>query len=158
MRRTQQKPIAMSDDMIEAVERFASQKHINFSQAVRHLLESSLDTEAARANQDMIRQYIHEEINNSLGPYMSQLSAAIERRIQPICEKASRTSAIAFALLIGMLTENYTDGRTHEELLSVAIRYADRFLNQDPRNSELYKAEARELLQRAYGLSKDMDN
>lgn len=155
MRRTKQKPIAMSDEMIESVEKFAAQKHINFSEAVRHLLDESLDTEAARANQSLIRNYIHEEVNNSLGPYMSQFNAAIERRILPICERASRTSAIAFALLIGMLTENYTDGRTHEELLSVAIKYADRFLKLDPRNSELYKAEAREMLQRAYGLSKE---
>lgn len=155
MRRTKQKPIAMSDEMIESVEKFAAQKHINFSEAVRHLLDESLDAEAARANQSLIRNYIHEEVNNSLGPYMSQFNAAIERRILPICERASRTSAIAFALLIGMLTENYTDGRTHEELLSVAIKYADRFLKLDPRNSELYKAEAREMLQRAYGLSKE---
>lgn len=155
MRRTRQKPIAMSDEMIESVEKFAAHKHINFSEAVRHLLDESLEAEAARANQSLIRNYIHEEVNNSLGPYMSQFNAAIERRIQPICERASRTSAIAFALLIGMLTENYTDGRTHEELLSVAIKYADRFLKLDPRNSELYKAEAREILQRAYGLSKE---
>ena len=155
MRRTKQKPIAMSDEMIESVEKFAAQKHINFSEAVRHLLDESLDAEAARANQSLIRNYIHEEVNNSLGPYMSQFNAAIERRILPICERASRTSAIGFALLIGMLTENYTDGRTHEELLSVAIKYADRFLKLDPRNSELYKAEAREMLQRAYGLSKE---
>ena len=155
MRRTRQKPIAMSDEMIESVEKFAAHKHINFSEAVRHLLDESLEAEAARANQSLIRNYIHEEVNNSLGPYMSQFNAAIERRIQPICERASRTSAIAFALLIGMLTENYTDGRTHEELLSVAIKYADRFLKLDPRNSELYKAEAREILQRAYGMSKE---
>ena len=103
----------------------------------------------------MIRQYIHEEVNNSLGPYMSQINGILERRIIPICAKASRTSAITFAVVIGMLTENYTDGRTHEQILSTAMKYAGQYLKDKPRGEAEQLALARELLNIAYGLGND---
>ena len=125
--------------------------------AVRLLIEESLDVEAARANQSLIRNYIHEEVNNSLGPYMSQITGILEKRIIPICAKASRTSAISFALIIGMLTENYTDGRTHEQLLSTAMKYAGQYLKEKPHSEEEYLAAAREVLNSAYGFSNTDD-
>ena len=152
MRRTQQKPIAMSDDMIENIEKVAAQKKMNFSEAVRYLLDDSINIEATIENQSLIRNFIHEEVNNSLGMFMSQINGLIEHRILAMCDKANHSSAITFAVIIGMLTENYTDGRSHEQILSVAIKYAENYLKYDPRRSELYIAEAREMLQQAYGL------
>lgn len=151
------KTIHLNEDTIDQINILAASKHINFSEAVRHLIEESLDVEAARANQSLIRNYIHEEVNTSLGPYMSQITGILEKRIIPICAKASRTSAISFALIIGMLTENYTDGRTHEQLLSTAMKYAGQYLKEKPHSEEEYLAAAREVLNSAYGFSNTDD-
>ena len=151
------KTVHLNEDTIEQINLLAASKHINFSEAVRLLIEESLDINAARANQSMIRNYIHEEVNNSLGPYMSQISGILERRIIPICAKASRTSAISFAVIIGMLTENYTDGRTHEQILSTAMKFAGQYLKEKPRSEAENLSSARELLNSAYGFGNTDD-
>ena len=114
-RRLQQKPIAMTEEMIEAIDKYAAKHNTNFSNAVRLLIDSSLDTDAARANENMIRQYIREELDICIAPYLKKIEGIIEHRVIPICARTGRTSAISFATVIGMLTENYTDGRSHEK-------------------------------------------
>jgi hypothetical protein len=149
--------IYLTPEMSEQIETYAAAKHITFNQAVRQLVEKSLTLTSYADGESMIRQYIHEEVNNSLGPYMSQINGILERRIIPICAKASRTSAITFAVVIGMLTENYTDGRTHEQILSTAMKYAGQYLKDKPRAESEQLASARELLNIAYGLGNDGD-
>lgn len=149
--------IYLTPEMSEQIETYAAAKHIPFNQAVRQLVEKSLTLTSYADGESMIRQYIHEEVNNSLSPYMSQINGILERRIIPICAKASRTSAITFAVVIGMLTENYTDGRTHEQILSTAMKYAGQYLKDKPRGEAEQLASARELLNIAYGLGNDGD-
>lgn len=149
--------IYLTPEMAEQIDIYANSKCIPFNQAVRQLVEKSLSLTAYSEGENTVRQFIHEEVNNSLGPYMSQITGILEKRIIPICAKASRTSAISFALIIGMLTENYTDGRTHEQLLSTAMKYAGQYLKEKPHSEEEYLAAAREVLNSAYGFSNTDD-
>ena len=56
-----------------------------------------------------------------------------------------------------MLTENYTDNRTHENILATAKRYAAKYLGESPKSEETYRAEAKTELGNAYGLSRRKD-
>ena len=76
--------IYLTPEMSEQIETYAATKHIPFNQAVRQLVEKSLTLTSYADGESMIRQYIHEEVNNSLGPYMSQINGILERRIIPI--------------------------------------------------------------------------
>lgn len=76
-RRLQQKPIAMTEEMIEAIDKYAAKHNTNFSNAVRLLIDSSLDTDAARANENMIRQYIREELDICIAPHLKKIEGII---------------------------------------------------------------------------------
>jgi hypothetical protein len=54
-----------------------------------------------------------------------------------------------------MLTENYTDGRTHEAILSTAIKYAAQYLKEKPKSDDEALNEAVESLNRAYDLGRN---
>ena len=149
--------IYLTPEMAEQIDIYANSKCIPFNQAVRQLIEKSLTLTAYSEGENTVRNFIHEEINNSLGPYMSQINGILERRIIPICAKASRTSAISFAVIIGMLTENYTDGRTHEQILSTAMKFAGQYLKEKPRSEAENLSSARELLNSAYGFGNTDD-
>jgi hypothetical protein len=144
--------IYITPEMSEQVCKYAAAKNITFNQAIRILLENSLDTEAAKANQSVIRRYIHEEIENSIAPYMSRIEGKMEKRLIPMCAKSSRASAVSYATVIGMLTENYTDGRTHEAILSTAIKYAAKYLKEKPKSDDEALDDAIISLNRAYDL------
>ena len=152
-RRLQQKPIAMTEEMIEAIDKYAAKHNTNFSNAVRLLIDSSLDTDAARANENMIRQYIREELDICIAPYLKKIEGIIEHRVIPICARTGRTSAISFATVIGMLTENYTDGRSHENILTTAKKFAAQYLKEKVKPEEEYRQGAREELNPAYNAS-----
>ncbi len=52
-----------------------------------------------------------------------------------------------------MLTENYTDGRSHENILTTAKKFAAQYLKEKVKPEEEYRQEAREELNRAYNAS-----
>ena len=84
--------IYLTPEMAEQIDIYANSKCIPFNQAVRQLVEKTLSLTAYSEGENTVRQFIHEEVNNSLGPYMSQITGILEKRIIPICAKASRTS------------------------------------------------------------------
>jgi hypothetical protein len=71
--------IYITTEISEQINRYAAAKNITFNQSIRILLENSLDVETAKANQSVIRQYIHEEVENSIAPYMSRIEGKMPR-------------------------------------------------------------------------------
>ena len=134
--------VLMTDESYDALTKYAASRHIPVSEAIRELINSGLSIATYSDEQDKIRGYMREEIENTLTPYLE--------RLIKLQAKSTRASAIAMTTVIGMLTENYTDGRSHEEILARASKFAASYLKTAVRTEEEYLKEARDLLSEIY--------
>lgn len=157
MNENTRRSIYITPELTEQVNTYAAAKGVNFNQAVRLLLEKGLTVTAFADGENMIRGYIRDEIERSGGYYWERTLSFMENRLLPLIERATKTAAVTFATVIGMLTENYTDNRTHESILATAKRYAAKYLGEPPKSEETYRAEAKSELGNAYGLSRRKD-
>lgn len=143
-RKNTQRSVVLSAETIDALSKYASAKHITSSQAIRGFIEQGLSVETYKSEQSKIRTYIREEVETTLTPYLE--------RLIKLSAKSTRASAIAMTTVIGMLTENYTDGRTHEEMLAHAAKFAAAYLKTKVRSDEEYMQEAKDLLSAMYSV------
>ena len=136
--------VLMTDESYDALAKYAASRHITVSEAIRELINSGLSVATYTDEQSKVRGYIREEIEITLTPYLE--------RLIKLQAKATRASAIGMTTIIGMLTENYTDGRTHEEILARASKFASIYLKTNVRTDEEYLKEAKDLLSAIYSI------
>lgn len=143
-RKNPHRSVVLTDELLESLNKYAAQKHTTVSEAIRGFIEQGLSIETYNAEHSKIRGYIREEIEITLTPYLE--------RLIKLQAKATRASAIGMTTIIGMLTENYTDGRTHEEILARASKFASIYLKTNVRTDEEYLKEAKDLLSAIYSI------
>lgn len=143
-RKNPHRSVVLSNELVESLNKYAAQKRTTVSEAIRGFIEQGLSIETYNTEQSKIRGYIREEIETTITPYLE--------RLIKMQAKATRASAIAMTTVIGMLTENYTDGRTHEEILARASKFASIYLKTNVRTDEEYLKEAKDLLSAIYSI------
>lgn len=143
-RKNPHRSVVLTEELMESLNKYAAKKHTTVSEVIRKFVEQGLSVETYNAEQSKIRAYIREEVETTLTPYLE--------RLIKLNAKSTRASAIAMTTVIGMLTENYTDGRTHEEMLAHAAKFAAAYLKVKVRSDEEYLQEARDLLSAMYSV------
>lgn len=134
--------ICLTPGMLEELQIFASSKNITVAEAIRYLLERGLSLTLFTEEQDTIRRFIREEIENTLAVTMKQY---MDRLIK-MQAVATRTSSASLLSTISVLSENYIDTATPEEILANSLRLATKITKTKPKSDEEYLAEAREWL------------
>lgn len=134
--------ICLTPGMLEELQLFASSKNITVAEAIRNILERGLSLTLFTEEQDTIRRFIREEIENVLSIVMKQY---MDRLIK-MQAVATRTSSAALLNTISVLSENYIDQATPEEILANALRQSNRITHTKAKSDEEYLAEAHEWL------------
>ena len=141
-RKNLQRSVVLSPDIVTSLNKYAAQNHITSSQAIRQFIEQGLSVETYESHQSEIRAYIREEIENVLAVTMKQY---MDRLIK-MQAVATRTSSASLLSTISVLSENYIDTATPEEILANSLRLATKITKSKPKSDEEYIAEAREWL------------
>lgn len=134
--------ICLTPGMLEELQLFASSKNITVAEAIRNILERGLSLTLFTEEQDTIRRFIREEIENVLSIVMKQY---MDRLIK-MQAVATRTSSAALLSTVSVLAENYIDQATPEEILANALRQSNRITHTKAKSDEEYLAEAHEWL------------
>ena len=100
--------ICLTPGMLEELQIFASSKNITVAEAIRYLLERGLSLTMFTEEQDTIRRFIREEIENTLAVTMKQY---MDRLIK-MQAVTTRVSSAALQCNVAVLAENYIDQRT----------------------------------------------
>lgn len=93
-------------DLYHKLNKLAEKRACNISEVLRDLIERQLCVESLKADEDMIREYIKAEIDNTIEPYL--------KRIIAINSKSSIASASAW-ILAGRVYENFVPPHLQEE-------------------------------------------
>ena len=117
-------------------------KNITVAEAIRYLLERGLSLTMFTEEQDTIRRFIREEIENTLAVTMKQY---MDRLIK-MQAVTTRVSSAALQCNVAVLAENYIDSATPEEILANALRQSCRITRTKPKSDAEYLAEAHEWL------------
>ena len=134
--------ICLTPGMLEELQIFASSKSITVAEAIRYLLERGLSLTMFTEEQDTIRRFIREEIENTLAVTMKQY---MDRLIK-MQAVTTRVSSAALQCNVAVLAENYIDSATPEEILANALRQSCRITRTKPKSDAEYLAEAHEWL------------
>ena len=134
--------ICLTPEMLEELQRFAASKNITVAEAIRFLLERGLSLSFFTEEQNTIRQFIREEIENVLAVVMKQY---MERLIK-MQAVTTRTSGAALFSTISVLSELYVETATSEKILANALRQATQITKAKPKSDEDYLAEAHDWL------------
>lgn len=143
--------ICLTPEMLEELQRFAASKNITVAEAIRFLLERGLSLSFFTEEQNTIRQFIREEIENVLAVVMKQY---MERLIK-MQAVTTRTSGAALFSTISVLSELYVETATSEEILANALRQATQITKAKPKSDENYLAEAHDWLSAGLGKPND---
>ena len=143
--------ICLTPEMLEELQRFAASKNITVAEAIRFLLERGLSLSFFTEEQNTIRQFIREEIENVLAVVMKQY---MERLIK-MQAVTTRTSGAALFSTISVLSELYVETATSEKILANALRQATQITKAKPKSDEDYLAEAHDLLSAGVGKPND---
>ncbi len=143
--------ICLTPEMLEELQRFAASKNITVAEAIRFLLERGLSLSFFTEEQNTIRQFIREEIENVLAVVMKQY---MERLIK-MQAVTTRTSGAALFSTISVLSELYVETATSEEILANALRQATQITKAKPKSDEDYLAEAHDWLSAGLGKPND---
>lgn len=143
--------ICLTPAMLEELQRFAASKNITVAEAIRFLLERGLSLSFFTEEQNTIRQFIREEIENVLAVVMKQY---MERLIK-MQAVTTRTSGAALFSTISVLSELYVETATSEEILANALRQATQITKAKPKSDEDYLAEAHDWLSAGLGKPND---
>lgn len=143
--------ICLTPAMLEELQRFAASKNITVAEAIRFLLERGLSLSFFTEEQNTIRQFIREEIENVLAVVMKQY---MERLIK-MQAVTTRTSGAALFSTISVLSELYVETATSEEILANALRQATQITKAKPKSDEDYLAEAHDWLSAGVGKPND---
>ncbi len=139
-RKNLQRSVVLPSDIAESLNLYAAQNHITTSQAIRQFIEQGLSVETYEKHRTEIRSYIREEIENTLSvtikPYME--------RLIKMQTNATRSSAASLMATIKVLSENYIDNTSPEEILANALRLATAITKAKPKSDAEYLAEAKE--------------
>lgn len=144
--------VVLTDELMDALDKYAATKHITGSQAIRQFVEQGLSVESYKQHQTEIRSFIREEIETVLP---MQIRPYMERLIK-MQANATRTSAAALMASISVIAENYIDTATPEEILANAFKLSTNILKTRPKTDDEYLAEARQWLN--VELTKPNDN
>lgn len=132
--------VCLTPNMIDSLQRYAASKNITISEAIRDLLERGLCLKMFAEEQNTIRSWIREEIENTLSvvikPYMD--------RLIKMQANATRSAAASLMATVKVLSENYIDNATPEEILANALRLSTVITKAKPKSDAEYLAEARE--------------
>lgn len=143
--------VVLTDELMDALNRYSAKNHITSSQAIRQFIEKGLSIESYEQHQTEIRKYIREEIETVLPivmkPYMERLI-----KMQAV---ATRVSSAALQCNVAVLAENYIDSATPEEILANALRQSCRITKTRPKSDAEYLAEAHEWLNADLDTSSD---
>ena len=143
--------ICLTPEMLEELQRFAASKNITVAEAIRFLLERGLSLSFFTEEQNTIRQFIREEIENVLAVVMKQY---MERLIK-MRAVTTRTSGAALFSTISVLSELYVETATSEKILANALRQATQITKAKPKSDEDYLAEAHDWLSAGVGKPND---
>lgn len=139
-RKNPHRSVVLTDDLAEALNKYAAQNHTTASQAIRQFIEQGLSVETYEKHQSEIRSYIREEIENTLSvvikPYMD--------RLIKMQANATRSSAASLMATVKVLSENYIDNATPEEILANALRLSTAITKTKLKSDAEYLAEAKE--------------
>ena len=139
-RKNLQRSVVLPSDIVESLNKYAAQNHITTSQAIRQFIEQGLSVETYDKHQSEIRSYIREEIENTLSvvikPYMD--------RLIKMQANATRSSAASLMATVKVLSENYIDNATPEEILANALRLSTVITRSKSKSDAEYLAEAKE--------------
>ena len=129
--------ICLTPGMLEELQIFASSKNITVAEAIRYLLERGLSLTMFTEEQDTIRRFIREEIENTLAVTMKQY---MDRLIK-MQAVTTRVSSAALQCNVAVLAENYIDQATPEEILANALRQSCRITRTKPKSDAEYIAD-----------------
>ena len=142
----------LTQDMIDEIQRYATTRHITVNEAMRQLIRRGLSLHTIADEQDTVRKYIREEIETvlpvAIKPYLE--------RLIKMQANTMRTSAAALMCTVMVLSENYIDTATPEEILANAFQLATRITKSKPKTEEEYLNEAREWLGADLGKPNDL--
>lgn len=141
----------LSTDMLDEIKRYASTKHIQTNEAIRRIIRRGLSLQTISDEQDTVRKYIREEIENTLSVAIKPF---MERLIK-MQANATRSSAAALMSNVAVLSENFIDSATPEEILANALRLSTAITKNKPKSDAEYLAEAREWLGADLGKQND---
>lgn len=150
-RKNLQRSVVLPSDIVEALNKYAAQNRITTSQAIRQFIEQGLSVETYEQHQSEIRAYIREEIENTLSVAIKPF---MERLIK-MQANATRASAAALMSTVAVLSENFIDSATPEEILANALRLSTAITKNKPKSDAEYLAEAREWLGADLGKQND---
>ncbi len=129
-----------TQDMLDEIQRYAASKHITANEAIRQLIRRGLSLHTIVDEQDTVRKYIRDEIETVLPivikPYME--------RLIKMQANATRSSAASLMATVKVLSENYIDDTSPEEILANALRLATAITKTKPKSDAEYMAEAKE--------------
>ena len=143
--------ICLTPEMLEELQRFAASKNITVAEDIHFLLQRGLSLSFFTEEQNTIRQFIREEIENVLAVVMKQY---MERLIK-MQAVTTRTSGAALFSTISVLSELYVETATSEEILANALRQATQITKAKPKSDEDYLAEAHDWLSAGLGKPND---
>lgn len=131
--------VVLTNDLVDALNKYAAKNHSTVSQTIRQFIEQGLSVETYENHQSEIRKYIREEIENTLNviikPYME--------RLIKMQANTMRTSAASLMSTVAVLSESYIDSATPEEILANALRLSTAITKSKPKSDAEYLAEAR---------------
>ncbi len=138
--KNQRRAVVLTESLVDALNKYAAKNHITTSETIRQFIEQGLSVETYEKHQTEIRSYIREEIENTLSvtikPYME--------RLIKMQANATRSSAASLMATVKVLSENYIDNTSPEEILANALRLATAITKAKPKSDAEYLAEAKE--------------
>ena len=141
----------LTQDLVEEIQRYAATGHITMNEAMRQLIRRGLSLHTISEEQDTVRKYIREEIETvlpiAIKPFME--------RLIKMQANATRTSAAALMSTISVISENYIDTISTEEILANALKLATRITKSKPKSDSEYLSEAREWINADLGKPND---
>lgn len=141
----------LTQDLIDEIQRYAASRHITMNESIRQLIRRGLSLHTFSDEQDTVRKYIREEIETVLPTVVKPF---MERLIK-MQANATRTSAAALMSTISVISDNYIDDVTPEEILANALKLATRITKSKPKSDREYLSEAREWINADLGKPND---
>lgn len=141
--------VIVSNDTLAGLDAMAKAKHLTRADIMRNILDKGIQVNFIENSEGLVRRIVHEEVTESMAHGVERLAK--------LNAKSAKASASALYLLLLLISDDYADEETTEELLANAFTKAAKYLRATEKPHTEYLAEAKGFLNDALGLRKRSD-
>lgn len=142
--------VAIANETLAGLDAMAKSKHITRAAVMRNVLDKGVQINFIENSEGLVRRIVHEEVTESM-------TRGVER-LAKLNAKAAKASASALYMLLLLISDDYADEETTEELLANAFSRAAKYLKATEKPHSEYLSEAQGFLSDALGIRKRSDD